>query len=168
MWEELHFSPPLLCSLCMLRREIRLRFCVSVVINVYTSRTDRRNTDLKTGSTSRYLRRMTSDRGRFDIFQWMMNIYFVKVLGDAIHFLVALQVSRFSLFIHFRISDYCLVGCDFVVRYRCFIGACFFQRLGRISTLRVETTFFSETVIFIGKTTRRHKPQHSSLNEHRH
>jgi hypothetical protein len=81
----------------MLRCELLLRCCFPVVvINIYTRRMDRRNADLKIESTSRHHRRMKSIRGRFDTFQWTMNFYFVRVLGDAIQFLAALQVPRFS------------------------------------------------------------------------
>ena len=167
------FSPPLLCSIGMLRCELRLRCCISVVvIKIYTRRSDRPNADLKIESTYRYYRRMKSNRGRFGTFQWIKHFYFVKMLVDAIHFLADSQVPRFSSFTSFFefqiIVFWVVISCDFIWGYQCFRRASYFQLQGRISTLMEETALFSETLIFIGKTTRRHKPEHNNLNEHSH
>jgi len=100
--ENLHFYPPLLCSIGMLQRELRLRCCISVVvINIYTCWTDRPNADLKIESTPWLHRKTNSNRGRFDTLQWMMHFYFIQVLGDALHFLEASQVPHFSSFSSF-------------------------------------------------------------------
>jgi len=167
--ENLHFFPPVLCSIGMLQRELHLRCCISVVlINIYTRRTDRRNADLKIESTPRHHRKTKSNRGRLIL----SNEWCTFISRRCSVILCIFWQLHKSFFSHhsplFRISYYCLLGCDFIWGYQCFRGAYYFQLQGLISTLRAETALFSETLIFISKTTRRHKPEHNNLNEHCH
>ena len=172
-WENLHFYPPLLYTIGMLRRELRLRCCFYVVvINIYTRQTDRRNADLKIGSTSRHNRRMKSVRGAIRYFPMNDALLFREGARWCCTFLGSLtspSLLNFHLFFEFQISVFLVViSCDSIWGYQCFRGAGYFQLQDRISTVRAETAFFSETLIFIGKTTRRHKPEHNNLNEQCH